>query len=157
MAEESARKAAILAKKVLDTNSNDDEGESDQEGDESSDGETATAAAELSAKKRKVAAVEKELAELKKREEDDEEEEDDEKPAKKKKRLVVVDERTVNFASNFCVCKRVWGSNLMSLVFLMTGSVVQAFGAKDGTETSKIYRPLVDLHVWNSGQNIHKD
>ena len=35
-----------------------------------------------------------------------EEEEDDEKPAlaKKKKRLVIVDKRTVNFASNFCVC-----------------------------------------------------
>ena len=56
MAEESALKAAILAKKVFDTDSNDDEGESDQEGDESSEGETATAAAKLSSKKRKVAA-----------------------------------------------------------------------------------------------------
>ena len=52
MAEESALKAAILAKKVFDTDSNDDEGESDQEGDESSDGETATTAAKLSIKKR---------------------------------------------------------------------------------------------------------
>ena len=101
---------------------------------------------------------EEELKNTEKDEEEDyEEEEDNEKPAKKKKRLVVVDERKVNFASNFCVCERVWGSNLMSLVFLMTGSVVQAFGAKDGTEPSKLYRPLVDLHVWNSGQNIHKD
>ena len=94
---------------------------------------------ELAKKKAAALALIKKNTEEDEEEKDNDEEEDDEKPAKKKKRLVVVDERTVNFASNFCVCKRVWGSNLMSLVFLMTGSVVQAFGANDGTETSKMY------------------